>query len=190
VFSVASQHLPEEDLETTEKLEMKTWRMAEIFVFRVKCGQYTSPTWKKTWCKFLSRSIATSPQEPDGKQTYPFRGGVEDFSRAFLDFGNRCYFHHCFSGGNNTTLLGHTKSCEDVISCKNSARLLSAVLGHHETRVPRYVSCSRSPWQQESHAKSAADGHHENKSPPLRQLLTVTTFVYCRCGSAVQELRK
>jgi len=105
----------------------------------------------------MARSTDASPQETDGKQTYPFRGGVEDFSRTILDFGNRCYFHHCLSRGNNPALLGHTNSCEDVISCKISARLLSAVLGHHY--IKRLTLC---------------------------QLLTVTTFVYCRCGSTVQ----
>jgi hypothetical protein len=158
MLNVPSEHLPEEDSETTEKLEMKTWRMTEIFVSRIKCKQYTSPNWKKTLCNFMPRSTDASPQEPDAKQTYPFRGSVEDFSWAFLDFGNRCYFHHSLSGGNYTALLGHTNSCEDVISCKNSDTLLSAVLSHHD-----------------------------NKSPTLLQLLTVTTFVYCRCGSTVQE---
>ena len=48
MFNVAFQHLPEEYLETTEKLEMKTSRMTEIFVSRIKCGHYTSPNWKTT----------------------------------------------------------------------------------------------------------------------------------------------
>jgi len=48
MFSIASQQLLEQDLETAEKLEMKTWRMAEIFFPRAKCGQQTSPNWKKT----------------------------------------------------------------------------------------------------------------------------------------------
>jgi hypothetical protein len=47
-FNAASQHLSEDDLETAEKLEMKTWRMTERFVSRIKCGHYTSPSWKTT----------------------------------------------------------------------------------------------------------------------------------------------
>ena len=129
MFNVAFQHLPEEYLETTEKLEMKTSRMTEIFVSRIKCGHYTSPNWKTTWCNFIPRSTDTSLQEPNGKQTYPCRGGVKDFSRAVLDFGNSYYIHHCLSGGNNAALLGHANSCEDVISCKsNSSVVVKALL--------------------------------------------------------------
>jgi hypothetical protein len=95
-----------------------------------------------------------SLQQPSGKETYLCRGSVEDSSWGVLDFGNRAYIHHSLSGGDNTALLGHTNSCEDIISCKKSARLQSAALGHRD---------------KESHATSVAVGHNDRNMPMLPQ---------------------